>query len=118
MDTVQRGPTAVTPPPHHDPVRVAELDEELAGMLAGLRESRPAAFAVGLAATQLGMADAAALLSYLAAYPAPGPEAADEDLYAWAGATARFHLWLATDGQTAVQIDDGVRLEVVEVPRS
>lgn len=85
-------------------------------MMADLRWSRPAAFAVGLAALQLGIQDPDALLAYLDARPAPGPEAADDDLYAWAAATARFQLWLATDGQDVVRTE--VELRSVEAPRS
>lgn len=118
MDTVQRGPTAVTPHPHHGPVRVADIDEELAKKMARLRLSRPAAFELALATVELALSFPDVLGPYVAEHPDPGPGAPDEDLVAWAEGCRRFTAWLATDGQAAVTVDPGeVRLEVVEVPR-
>lgn len=98
-------------------MRVAELDEELAEKMALLRRSRPAAFELALAGLELAVSFPDVLGPYLAKHPDPGPGAADEDLVAWAAGCRRFTAWLVTEGAAVVQIDDGIRLEVVEVER-
>lgn len=93
-------------------------DPELTGMLADLRASRPAAYEVGLAALRLGIGHPDELAAYLDQAPPPGPDAADEDLLAWAGQTDRLAAWLDEHGEDLVEVHPGgPDLRLVEVPR-